>query len=364
MVRRLLVPAVVAVLVTGVLREGARAQFTVVSGVALQDSLASNFRVDFAIPDGPAFALLPSNPSTILRPAGVRDLVMSIADFAGPDGFRIPNALGIELSPALLIMGGRLSLASYQANPALYRLRLSGATQRSTLTGDVTQLSLGMRISLIDESDLRTNPEYVSQATAVAEEINEIAFAARLRAGPPPAALVLTAEEKARIAELNRLLKERWGNQRWNADMLDLAVAARAGADDLDGSDLEMAEYSAWATFGKGFGTWGQLLLGAKAQAVQDSLGDDDFSSSVQLLSRLYIGRNFYKAYAEGAVELGDADVADWFVNVGAEVRLRESIWSTFAAGFAPESDDGETRLRARLALKLGLPRFGGDGGG
>jgi hypothetical protein len=47
-------------------------------------------------------------------------------------------------------------------------------------------------------------------------------------------------------------------------------------------------------------------------------------------------------------------------VNLGGEVRVMESFWTTFAAGFEPEVEGGGSRLRARFSLKLGLPGLTG----
>ena len=115
------------------------------------DSLKRNF----AVPEAPAFSLLDVDSSKILRPSSVRELGVELANSAG--GVGIPSALAVEFSPGMLVAGARTTIAQYASLAPLYRLRLSLGTKRDSTTKGRTQLAVGLRTSLYDASDPRTN---------------------------------------------------------------------------------------------------------------------------------------------------------------------------------------------------------------
>ncbi|MBI1928035.1 hypothetical protein HYR99_27805 [Candidatus Poribacteria bacterium] len=130
-----------------------------------ENDLSKAYRVDFAVPDSPAFKVLGVDPSNTLRPSSVRELLVGTSDFMGKDGaLTIPKNFAAEFAPILLIGGKNLTLRDYQKHPYLYRLRVSAATKREeTANQDVnqengtpTELGLGLRVSIIDKSDPRT----------------------------------------------------------------------------------------------------------------------------------------------------------------------------------------------------------------
>ena len=100
------------------------------------------------------------------------------------------RAFAVELAPALLIGGKTPSPQKNRGNAALYRLRLSAATRRPEDTASPTEIAIGLRVDLIDEADLRMNPEYLDQATHIAQKVNDVYVAARRRVagarGRPP----------------------------------------------------------------------------------------------------------------------------------------------------------------------------------
>lgn len=317
----------------------------------IPDEIASTFRTDFAVPDAPALLLLDVEPSTILRPTTVRELAATVSDFASSGDFSLPRAFAVEFAPALLIGGKTLSLQKYRGNPALYRLRLSAATRRPEDSASPTEIALGVRVALIDEADLRMNPEYLRQAVDIAQRVNDIYVAARRRVGPPPTPIELTSVEEDSIVHLQAPLTELWENKKWNSRVLDVAAGMLAQGRDSLGRDLRSTQLAAWGTFGTGFGRWGQLLLGGKIASVRDLL-TDDFSAKGDLASRFYVGTNRYKVFAEvGGTWQSGPD--EWLLNGGGEAKLIRGGWVSFSAGLATTSS--RTDLRTNLAVKLGV---------
>lgn len=322
------------------------------------DSLAASFEVDFAVPDAPAFELLGVDPSTAVRPSSVRAFATSLSDFTGGgELFHIPRAFAVEVSPALLIAGKRLTLAQYQNNPQLYRFRLSAATRRSE-AGSATQLALGMRVSLRDDADLRTNKEYIRDATDVATSINEIYVAARKRIGPPrggtPAPIVLTETEREQVENILKPFRDRYAQSAWNASAFDIAAGARASAQDSLGNGLRMDQYALWGTWAAGFGSWGQLLVGAHGGMLRDSV-TAEFGTNGSLSARFYAGTNELKVFVEGQGSAAQHELPNWLLHAGGEARIIPRLWSNFSAGVQWD-EDRDARLVARFTVKTGTP--------
>ncbi|MFX0212316.1 MAG: hypothetical protein ACFFDT_40460, partial [Candidatus Hodarchaeota archaeon] len=184
------------------------------------------FSGNFAVPDAPAFRLLETYPSKILRPSGVRDLALGLSDFWESDSnFTLPRLFAVEFSPVLLGRGKYLALSDYQKNSWIYRTRISAAIHRLNEESAATKVAIGIRTSLIDESDLRNDISYISEATNIAEEINTIYTTARKRAGPPPSKLELTSKEEKQIEEFISDYKKIQENKKWNKRVLEFAIA-------------------------------------------------------------------------------------------------------------------------------------------
>ena len=127
---------------------------------------ASNYRTDFTIPQIPALSLLGTDPSTLLRPSSLRDLSLAFQDFLTDDGsFRLPNSIGVEFAPLILAGGGRLSVQDYRNKAVLYRTRISIGANDIQSGADIGAFGIGMRVTLKDDSDLRTSAAFISEAT-------------------------------------------------------------------------------------------------------------------------------------------------------------------------------------------------------
>jgi len=115
---------------------------------------------DYVVPDAPALLMLGINQNKLLRPSSVQQLTSNLATASNTFSM-VPTALAVEFSPMTLIRGPRLSIAEYQANPMVYRTRLSFAANKDSATKR-SQVALGLRMSLDDKSDLRTDPGFLA----------------------------------------------------------------------------------------------------------------------------------------------------------------------------------------------------------
>jgi hypothetical protein len=361
-------------------------------------TLARSLGLDFAVPESPAFDLLAIEPSAILRPTSVKELTAAISGLVG-DGtaISIPRQFGVEFAPALLIGGRNLSLKSYRAQPWLYRLRVSGAASRPDSGTTPTMLAVGVRASLVDRSDPRMNAAYlraveamhlrrVRDLTAVSDSLVKLGMLPPGRvpaeatdlvtafvAGPERADSVLQAwgvpgDRKAEILALIRRLRvagmvdrseldalhDEFEDATWNATTFDVALAARADAQNPDGGTPELRRWAAWATLGLPLGRTGQVLLGARGSLEHDSTSGD-WDPAGTFSSRVYFGDNDIKFLLEVQGKFGgDADPV-WLASSGGEFRTPLGPWLRFTAGLERDEQLNRSRLTSNVSLGLGL---------
>ncbi len=372
--------------------------------------ISSNYKLDFAVPDAPAFAILGSQPTEILRPTTTRDLSLAASDFLS-DGssLAIPAEFAAEFSPGLLIGGKRLSLAQYRSTPWLYRLRVSVATSRTDSGSDPTSLAVGLRVPLIDRADLRTNQagrafelQLVDLATRTVNLRQEAqdrlvrdlaatpatAMPVPFRAQEAADAVVDARDADGRaevlraqgmtetaiteflawystqlLAQSNALndredelkaLRRQLEEESWNNTVLEVAAAALGEAADSTGKDLKDTRYALWGTGGIGFGNWGQFLVGLTGSWEREP-ETSRFKGIGSLATRLYMGTNWIKGFAEFSGTVQDQEKPKWFLNGGGEVRAVQGLWATFSTGVEWDQDTGEANARTSVALKLGL---------
>ena len=379
------------------------------AGAQIPSEYANRFRTDFAVPDGPAFVLLDVDQSTILRPTTVREVALSAADFVGSGtSITLPQAYALEFSPGLLIGGGSLTKTRYQQKPWLYRLQLSAATRRLEGQTSATGIAFGIRETIIDKADLRTNAEGRALQAFINSLAREVLTSVegledRLRdlcgdldCGDPETAseIVLALEQNAnqsdptqrrppasilresgvpenviaiflaqftnspaagQASELLRAKIDSLQNELWNAELFQIAAALRAQGADSTGRNLALTRWSIWATYANGVGDWGQLLVGGRAGSARDNAGED-YRGDGSLSARFYAGTNTLKAFAEAQGTFRSGGQPVWLLNGGGEVRITKGWWVNFAAGIESDETINESQLRTSFALKLGLP--------
>ncbi|HKP75953.1 MAG TPA: hypothetical protein VJT67_10450 [Longimicrobiaceae bacterium] len=321
---------------------------------------AQEYRVNFAVPDAPAFEILGIEPSDLLRPVSVRELTASLSNLGGlTQGLTLPRSFAVEFSPGMLINGPRLNLTDYRNNQILYRLRISGAANRATDSAR-TQLGFGVRLSLIDKADPRTDDQFIAQITQIDAQITHIIAAAPLPmvSGVVDPVKVLDASGQQQIQQLQQqitALKKAHEERSWNARLLDIAYAVGASAEDSTGRGARVDAHSLWATYANPISRWGQLLVGVRGGMARDSVADG-FAGTVSAAARLYAGSNDYKFFAETRIASG-GPVADRFLlHGGAEAALPFSLWANASAGWEVPTGGGRGRLVTRFSVKSGLP--------
>jgi hypothetical protein len=324
----------------------------------------AKLRLDFAVPDAPAFALLGQTPSKIIRPTSVREFGLAASNFVGGgSALSIPKSFAVEFAPALILAGPRLTVPAYQRAPETRSRYSHGATARGEGVGEPFQLGVGIRVALIDAADLRQQMPYREAVSAFAAEIVDIQVAARRRLGPmggrPIPLDSLNADERARLDAVHAKLAETqagWLERKWNARALDLAFGARASGRDSTPGNLFTDRWGAWLTYADGIRSWGQILVGLTAGAERDS-ANDSYHKAASASTRLYVGANYYKFFLEGQGTFAEDRSAKWLLHSGGELKLPFEIWVGFSAGLERDSEAEATKLVSHVTAKFAFPR-------
>lgn len=336
------------------------------SAQTLDPSALLPCKINFAIPDAPAFELLELEPSTILRPQTARELTLAFSQFNVEAGtLNIPRAFALEFSPGLLISSRDLQVEDYKKQKLLYSLRFSAAALRDSIGTGPSRLAVGIRFTFADETDFKTDSEYAKgqQVTALTEQINEVYVQARRRIGKPDSnnsqskPIKLLPDEEKQIAQVQKKIRDRWAERYWNADILEVALAGRAQTADSTGRNPQLDAFALWGSYAKGLGNWGQVLFGVKLGTQRDSL-DGDFFQQTSFAGRLYVGSNRYKGFVEVQQSWREKSEATLLFNSGFELAINEWIWANFSAGIEDKGNGKGASAVTSFKLKTGLPRL------
>jgi hypothetical protein len=337
---------------------------------------ASIARIDLAVPDAPAFKVLGVQPSNIMRPSTVREVGISVGNLLESGGV-LPKAFAAEFSPAMLLGGSDLSLKKYQDNRFLYRSRISIGTE--SMQDGTTDLAIGFRFTLLDESDLRTNKAFTDSLTSIVTAINQARDASMnyviLKVLKMPmedyASLDDNDPKKKEIDEMidgrasasrsaldTKIVKTREAVRElnWNKSIIDLGFAILGSSPDSLAKNLQASKYAVWATGGFPLGADGQILVGLNGTLTKDDLGKFAHGQG-SVVIRGYYGSNFMKGFMEGSGNGSDNLAATYDLNLGAELRMTDGLWLDMAVGLMKRVAEG-AQISTSLNLRFATPEL------
>lgn len=195
-------------------------------------------RIDMAIPESPAFAVLDVTPEKVIRPASGRALATSILNGLDSEG-NLQRGFALDTRPYLLANGDDLSLQDYRTNGmkrALARLSLSLATASGESDDDqADRYSVGLRWTAFDNGDPRLNAQ-LSQCFRNVLSLTDEDDGETLEEELTPR----DDRDAALTRRVNDECISRFERQAWNASSLDFGIALTqadvAGMDNNDGN--------------------------------------------------------------------------------------------------------------------------------
>lgn len=334
--------------------------------------------IDYAVPESPASKILNKDGGAILRPSSVKALAVSLGNYYLNSGPVIPNNIGIEISP--LALNPNTDLKKYNDNKFLYRTRISIATQYTP--GNGYGVAYGLRFTLFDETDLRTNTAFQQKigelvkynTSTVNDTINEYEYyrtfidntytsneAVRLVS-------VLDSNVANKLNEIRKtkevplsnkikLYKELFKKNSWNKRIWEIGTAfSQRSPDSLITNLGKPFRFAVWNNCGFPVGKKGHLLIGLRYFAFNDTLETKTSSKlyhTVNLGSRFYYGTNDDKFFGEVQYQYNQ-QLQLLTAGFGYETKLTEGGWATLMLNLHINPQNGDVMVLPGVSFGLG----------
>lgn len=307
--------------------------------------------LNYAVPESPAFKLMGTDPSNILRPTSIRTAALSLGNYLLDSGSVIPKNLAVEFSPFSF---GNLSLYDYN-NDGFKRFWYRTRFSFGTVVGSNGSYSMaeGVRLTLWDQTDLGTRPElneFLKQMAIKESDCRDDALTEYIqqhhakrdsviqqlrnkdsvitRAITILESQIRTQKYQSGLDSLTKL-RDSIATSLWNQHIIQLGLAVSEQSRDSLVKNASVNKVALYATGGLPLGKNGQLLIGVTEQAIDSAA---NWYSNLSVGGRAYLGENSVKGYAE----LQFTDVhgnTSWYGALGVEFSIGAGIWANFTGG-------------------------------
>jgi hypothetical protein len=361
------------------------------------DSLKTLMKLDFQVPDNPAFKALGIDPSDVLRPGEVKEFALTVAPFFGLEGASLPKNFAMEFSPGR-IASKNWSLHQYR-NSCWKRFWANTAFSAATRFDEDQAVErpfgvgLGLRTSLLARkgdpvrdttiiNEFKKSTQYYNRSVVV--YVNEVMHstdpvpmrqrkiqtpqsdeeeelrAAYLKWLDSPAAQTRLGDT-ARYSFAGRV--ENFKRDYWNAGRFDIGLAWSGQAIDTTLAGLGTSNAHVWLARSFRLGRGGQLLFGGTYMYALDpdsAMLENQFAVNL----RGYYGREGIRGFVEAqyrAAQVKDVENGQQgtlLVNLGVEARLNGRLWilaSTGLENYLDAEPDVYSALRSNLDLRYYL---------
>lgn len=350
----------------------------------------SQHKLNFAVPDLPAFKALGTEPSNILRPSTPEAFSLVISEFQSDNNFTLPQNFAAEFAPMILARGDKITLSEYQEKSVFYNTRVSIGTARDTL--NEYDLAVGLKITLIDKGDLKNDNAFLELIVDELENANKAKDTIRSDLMDE---LDITYEEYANNQKNNeKIVNERYDKythlrenpdkaikamieeykkKNWNKQKLDLAIASVGHTTDSAGSNFSFNSLDIWLSYAapiinkyskdeisvnKDLEDYhaGQILLGGHMRSYEEP-EDRKTYFNFSLNSRLYLGSNRLKGFGEFQYNFRQYNELNYLLlTLGGEINPVDGIWLEFYAGLERNSTLNINSSTARFNLRFTIP--------
>jgi hypothetical protein len=356
------------------------------------DSLTlSHLRVNFTVPDMPAFKTLGTDPSDLLKPSTPQALAVSLSTFVQDTELIVPDAFAIEVSPSLLLNSNRTlhHLSAYADKAVLNSFRISLGTSTGTVLSESGRnIALGFRISLINEGDFSTDKAQHKKITDALKDFREhvrevsmVEFAALkdIDTSAPDWDTVVAVngvfkeEFDEYLADENessqrlfmqklRELKTAYKKEQWNAKKLDVAIALLYSSPDSLVENIRFNRADLWLSGALPTGPYSQFMYGLNARTFRDLKDGSEATRdksyfNISIPARYLIGTNRLKGFAELQYSYDNLEESSRFlVNLGSEINVVDGLWINLYGGLDYDSTAGDSSFVTNFNIKLTMP--------
>lgn len=341
----------------------------------------SNFGIDYAIPDLPAFKAIGFEPSDILRPSSSKEFSVLLPQFYNNKKVNLPNSFAVELAPFQIFNSKKIiTLDEYLKNKIINSLRISVGINADSTEKEpkARKLGVGLRISIIDKGNFEQNRSFLKEEGEILrksllkdveiEDSFKVANQIRLADNIPEnlnKEFIKYKEGKYKdfYPEELEKLKKMYREKYWNAEKLDVAFALSSRSKDELIKNLKYNKFSTWVTYAYPINRWGQLLIGYTG-AYNNNLYMSDIKKEISYWQnsinlRAYGGTNKLKGYLEGQFKTKELDISNSTqVILGGEYNIIESygVWLNFYIGIRKNTNVSDSQFVSNFDLKFALP--------
>lgn len=341
-----------------------------------------DLRINFAVPDLPAFKGMGFEPSNILRPSDIKKLSIIVPQFVENGQAILPKSFALEVSPFLLIKSNQLlTFDEIQNKQFLKSIRISVGTSRDTTVKlpNATKLGLGLRFTALDKSNIEMSSELLKQERELIlypELITEVKLEDEFKKSKginladdltvaqqkefdefkEPKIAEMIASNKKKLASLKESFKKLY----WNKQKLDFAMSYVLRSSDQFIGNLNFNKLSFWGTYAIPVDKWGQLLIGANSNnsnLFNEKLNTNDNYWDTNINARLYAGSNKFKGYCEYQNTFNEFNITNSnLFFVGGEFNIVDGFWINFYVGVRKKATDASSVFISNFDMKFTLP--------
>jgi hypothetical protein len=331
---------------------------------------AASGTVDLAVPESPAFVALGLTPQEVSRPTSARDLAASLLNGVDREG-KLQTGVTIDTAPYMLAAGSKLTLREYQQGPYITRFlarwQTSFATVRASDSDDGSvRMALGMRFTLFDRGDPRTDTELLGCLAREAE-----AVLAAAPAVPPGTDLdIVNRQREEEVRGRVQPCREAAAARRWNRSAWIAGVAPTWTSPDGTAGNLGYSGTALWTSVGYGFEgvpvLMDHAMVAGYVKTRDQEIAPDRFQEgqfvaqdTLTLGARLLFGAPSTQVNLEGVWVRNDRpdDLEDkyWRVGLGLERKLVDHVWLAVAFGRELSRRESDDALFVLGSFKWGL---------
>ncbi|MCK4465079.1 MAG: hypothetical protein KAU83_05150 [Bacteroidales bacterium] len=328
--------------------------------------------MNFAVPDLPALKGLGAEPSTILRPSTPEVFSFITSNFFSDEKIVIPNSFAAEFAPFILANSHKMTLQKYQKNPELYSLRISVGSFKDT--SNISNLSVGIRITVIDKGDLKNDKQFLEKLTSILRQrvkkmdyfrdeyqrinnISEEDFAENKNGVQEIIKEYATSKIKEDTDKHIEQLKEKYKTENWNSEKFDIAFAVVGTSSDSIVKNTKFNSFITWLTYGYPmFENSGQVLVGGNLRVFK-GYNNDKYYVEPSLGSRVYLGTNRIKGFSEVQYTYNQYEGKSHFLlDVGGEFNISDGIWLDFYVGIDRNPASNVSEFISNFNFRYTLP--------
>lgn len=339
-------------------------------------------KLNFAVPDLPAFKALGTEPSNILRPSTPESFSLIVSQFYNGDNISMPANFAAEIAPWILAKSNKITLADYHEHDILYSTRVSLGTSRDSLNR--YNFAVGLRFSIIDKGDLKNDEDFLKllfdKLANHLDKKNELRLQYMIDNQLTPETYEANKEyyeqeiEKMMPGNIDDeidTMKKAYKEVYWNREKLDIAVATVGYSTDSVGSNIGFKSFDGWISYAlpifkmrgeyDGFATnpqkyAGQLLLGGNIKAYEHRFDQKTYFNAF-LNTRMYIGTNRIKGFTELQYSYLQFEESNHLLmTLGGEINPVDGVWLEFYAGMERNTDSNLNTSVAKFNLRFSIP--------